>query len=33
MKLVFENLKKKGKDTDKLWSDIKELIIKTLCSG
>lgn len=33
MKLVFETLKNEGMDTDKLWGDIKKLIIKTLCCG
>ncbi|CAD8188256.1 unnamed protein product [Paramecium octaurelia] len=33
MSSVFEKLKQEGRDIDQLWMDIKQIIIKTLCSA
>jgi tubulin polyglutamylase TTLL6/13 len=30
---LMKFLKKQGKDTDRLWANIKDLIIKTMCAG
>jgi hypothetical protein len=32
MNYIFSRLRKEGKDIDKLWRDIKDLIIKTFLS-
>jgi hypothetical protein len=32
MKYIFERLRKEGKDVDKLWRDIKDIIVKTFLS-
>ena len=33
LEAVFKIMKEKGADTDRLWTDIQDLIVKTLISG